>query len=264
MGRLENKIAVVVGAGQTPGQTIGNGRATAIRFAEEGAQVLLVDRDEASAAETLAMARKQGGDGSIFVADVTSEAECALISAACIDRYGRMDILHNNVGIGAGDSGPTSITEDAWDNIFTTNVKAIMFTCKHALPVMREQGNGVITNISSVAAVCAVGLTAYKASKAALNAYTHSLATGNARYGIRANVIMPGLMNTPMAIEGNVALGGDRDEVIARRDAQVPLSGKMGTGWDVANAALFLASDEAGFITGVCLPVDGGQAAKIG
>lgn len=264
MGRLDGKIAIVVGAGQTPGQTIGNGRATAIRFAEEGARVVLVDRDEASVAETLAMARERGGEGSVFVADVTHEDQCEALIGACVERHGRIDILHNNVGIGAGDRGPTSVTEEAWDRIFATNLKSVMFTCKHALPVLREQGSGVITNISSVAAVCAVGLTAYKASKAALNAYTHGLATGNARYGIRANVIMPGLMNTPMAIEGNVALGNDRDEVIARRDAQVPLGATMGTGWDVANAALFLASDEAGFITGVCLPVDGGQSAKIG
>lgn len=264
MGRLDDKIAIVVGAGQTPGQTIGNGRATSIRFAEEGARVMLVDRDEASAQETLAMMRERGGEGSVFVADVTSEAQCQALIGDCVDRYGRIDILHNNVGIGAGDRGATSVTEEVWDRIFATNIKAIMFCCKHALPIMRAQGRGAITNISSVAAVCAVGLTAYKASKAALNAYTHALATGNARYGIRANVIMPGLMNTPMAIEGNVALGNDRDEVIARRDAQVPLGAKMGTGWDVANAALFLASDEAGFITGVCLPVDGGQAAQIG
>jgi NAD(P)-dependent dehydrogenase (short-subunit alcohol dehydrogenase family) len=264
MGRLEDKIAIVVGAGQTPGQTIGNGRATSIRFAEEGARVMLVDRDEASAHETLAMMRERGGEGSVFVADVTSETQCQALIGDCVERYGRIDILHNNVGIGTGDRGATSVTEEVWDRIFTTNMKAIMFTCKHALPIMRAQGKGAITNISSVAAVCAVGLTAYKASKAALNAYTHALATGNARYGIRANVIMPGLMNTPMAIEGNVALGNDRDEVIARRDAQVPLGAKMGTGWDVANAALFLASDEAGFITGVCLPVDGGQAAQIG
>ena len=139
-----------------------------------------------------------------------------------------------------------------------------MFLCKYAIPGMRTRSSGVITNISSVAAVCSVGIVAYKTSKAALNAYTHALATSNARYGIRANVIMPGLMNTPMAIEGNVAAGADREELIARRNAQVPLGARMGSAWDVANAALFLASDEAGFITGVNLPVDGGQAAKIG
>jgi len=200
----------------------------------------------------------------VFHADVTREADCVAMVAACLDRYGRLDVLHNNIGIGTGDTGATGMTEEVWDRIFATNVRAVMLACKHALPVMRAQRSGVITNISSVAAVCAVGLVAYKSSKAALNAYTHALATGNARYGIRANVIMPGLMNTPMAIEGYVAAGHDRAELIRRRNALVPLGGKMGTAWDVANAALFLASDEAGFITGVCLPVDGGQSAQIG
>ncbi len=264
MGRLADKVAVVVGAGQTPGATIGNGRATAIRFAEEGARVLLVDRDAASAEETLALCRDRGGDGSVFEADITREADCEALIAACVARYGRVDVLHNNVGIGAGDRGAASMTVEVWDRIFDTNLKGIMLVCKHALPVMRRQGHGVITNISSVAAVCAVGIVAYKASKAALNAYTHSVASGNAARGIRANVIMPGLMNTPMAIEGYVAAGRDRQQLIQTRNAQVPLGGKMGDAWDVANAALFLASDEARFITGVCLPVDGGQSARIG
>lgn len=264
MGRLADKVAVVVGAGQTPGETLGNGRATALRFAEEGARVLLVDRNEASAEETLALVRERGGEGSVCAADITREADAERIVATCRERYGCLDVLHNNVGIGTGDRGPTSMTEEVWDRIFATNLKGIMFVCKHALPVMREQGRGVITNISSVAAVCAVGIVAYKSSKAALNAYTHSLATGNARYGIRANVIMPGLMNTPMAIEGYVAAGRDRAELVAARDAQVPLGRRMGDAWDVANAALFLASDEARFITGVSLPVDGGQSARIG
>jgi len=264
MGRLTEKIAIVVGAGQTPGATIGNGRATALRFAQEGATVLCVDLSETSAQETLAMIEAEGGSGSILVADVTREDDCRMLVDTCVERYGRIDILHNNVGIGRGDRGVTSMTEDAWEDIFTTNVKSVMLICKHAVPVMREQGFGVITNISSVAAVCSVGLVAYKSSKAALNAYTHALATANAKYGVRANVISPGLMNTPMAIEGNVAAGRDRDTVIAQRDARVPLGARMGSAWDVANAALFLASAEAGFITGVNLPVDGGQTARIG
>ncbi len=264
MGRLTGKVAIVVGAGQTPGETIGNGRATAIRFAEEDARVLVVDRNRASAEETLRMLEQRGGEGSVFQADVTEEAQCAALASECVRRYGRIDVLHNNVGIGRGDRGAVSMTEDVWDQIFATNVKAIMLACKQVLPVMREQRSGVITNISSIAAICSVGLVAYKSSKAALNAYTHALATGNAEFGIRANVIMPGLMNTPMAIEGYVAAGRDRQALIRRRDAQVPLGGKMGTAWDVANAALFLASDEARFITGVCLPVDGGQSARIG
>ncbi|MGE0626046.1 MAG: SDR family NAD(P)-dependent oxidoreductase [Pseudomonadales bacterium] len=264
MGRLNGKIAVVVGAGQTPGDTIGNGRATAIRFAQEGATVVCVDRNAGSASETLAMIEKEGGAGWVIEADVTRESACQHVIAESESRYGRIDVLHNNVGIGRGDGGATGMTEAVWDAIFDTNLKSIMFLCKHALPGMRERGSGVITNISSVAAVCAVGIVAYKTSKAALNAYTHALATANARFGIRANVIMPGLMNTPMAIEGNVAAGADREALIARRNAQVPLGQQMGTAWDVANAALFLASDEARFITGVNLPVDGGQSARIG
>jgi NAD(P)-dependent dehydrogenase (short-subunit alcohol dehydrogenase family) len=264
MGRLGDKVAIVVGAGQTPGETVGNGRATAIRFGEEGARVLLVDRDLASAEETLEMMRERGGDGSVCQADITREADCEHLVSTCVERYGRIDILHNNVGIGTGDRGATSMTTEVWDRIFAANLRGIMLVCKHALPIMRHQGRGVIINISSVAAVCSTGLIAYKTSKAALNAYTHALATGNARYAIRANVIMPGLMNTPMAIEGNVAAGRDREELIRARDAMVPLGGRMGDAWDVANAALFLASDEARFITGACLPVDGGQSTRIG
>jgi NAD(P)-dependent dehydrogenase (short-subunit alcohol dehydrogenase family) len=262
-GRLAGKIAIVVGAGQTPGETIGNGRATALRFAQEGAVLLLVDRRLDSAQETLAMVEAEGGTGSCLEADITVEAQCQAIAQTCAERYGRIDVLHNNVGIGAGDRGVTSITEETWDAIHSTNVKGVMLCCKHALPIMRQQRSGSIINISSVAAVCSVGMIAYKTSKAALNALTQALANGNAQYNVRANVIMPGLMNTPMAIEGRVALGHDRAELIRQRDAQVPLGG-MGSAWDVANAALFLASDEARFITGVCLPVDGGQAARVG
>ncbi len=263
-GRLSGKVAVVVGAGQTPGATVGNGRATAMRFAEEGARVLVVDRDPVSAAETLALLTAGGGTGEMHVADIRDEDACAGVMAAAVGHFGGFDILHNNVGIGAGDTSATRMTAEVWDALFATNLRAVMFLCKHALPQLRSRGGGVITNISSVAAVCSVGLVAYKTSKAALNAYTHALATGNAEYGIRANVIMPGLMNTPMAIEGHVALGRDRSEVIASRNRLVPLRGGMGDAWDVANAALFLASDEARFITGVCLPVDGGQSARIG
>jgi NAD(P)-dependent dehydrogenase (short-subunit alcohol dehydrogenase family) len=263
-GRLEGKIALIVGAGQTPGATIGNGRATALRFAQEGATVFLVDRRLKSAEETLEMVVAGGGRGMAHEADVTSEAACAGMVDACVKSLGRIDILHNNVGIGAGDRGPTTMTEEVWDRIFATNLKSVMFACKYALPVMRAQRSGVIINISSIAAVCSVGIVAYKTSKAAVNAFTQSLAIGKGEYNIRANVIMPGLMNTPMAIEGYVAAGRDRQELIAQRDSQVPLGRTMGTGWDVANAALFLASDEARFISGVCLAVDGGQSARIG
>ena len=263
--RLEHKVAIVVGAGQTPGATIGNGRATSILFAREGAEVLLVDRDLASAEQTREMIEKEGGTASTFEADVTDEDACRALAASCVERYGRIDILHNNVGIGGGDAGPTRLAAEDWDRIFNVNLKSMFLTCKHVLPVMREQVGGNIVNISSAAAVCSVGIVAYKTSKAGVNAFTHALAIGNAKYGIRANVIMPGLMNTPMAIEGiSQARGIDREDLIRARDAAVPLGQKMGTAWDVAYAALFLASDEAKFVTGVVLPVDGGQSARIG
>lgn len=264
-GRLEGKAAIVVGGGQTPGETIGNGRATSILFAREGARVLVVDRDLDSAKETKAMIDAEGGTAEVHAADVCRATDCESISDRCIELYGAIDILHNNVGIGGGDAGPTHLTEEAWDQIMDVNLKSVFLTCKYALPVMRKQGSGCITNISSVAAVCAVGLVAYKTSKAGLNAYTHALATGNAKYGIRVNAIMPGLMNTPMAIEGiSSARNVPREKLIEQRNSIVPLGKKMGTAWDVAYAATFLASDEAAFITGVILPVDGGQSARIG
>ncbi len=264
MGRLADKRCVVVGAGQTPGNTMGNGRATALRFAQEGARVICVDRNLASAEETVALIVAAGGTASALQADVSDEAQCQQLIAQSVSSLGGIDVLHNNVGIGTGDTGPTGMELEIWERIFRVNLTSVMQLCKYVLPVMREQGQGVITNISSVAAVCSVGIVAYKTSKAALNAYTHALAMGNAGRGIRANVIMPGLMNTPMAIEGNVAAGADREALIERRNRSVPLGGQMGDAWDVANAALFLASEEARFITGVALPVDGGQSAKIG
>lgn len=262
--RLQGKAAIVVGAGQTPGDTIGNGRATAILFALEGARVLCVDRDLGSAEETRTMIQKEGGTALAFEADVTSEDACRAIAAACIDAFGRIDVLHNNVGIGAGDAGVMKLEQDAWQRIFDVNLTAMFLTCKHVLPVMREQRSGAIVNISSIASIASTGMAAYKVSKAGVNALTQQIAMGNARYGIRCNAILPGLMNTPMAIEGiSSALGVPKDELIKARDAMVPL-GAMGTAWDVAKAAVFLASDEASFITGVLLPVDGGQSVRIG
>ncbi len=264
-GRLEGKAAIVVGAGQTAGETIGNGRATAIVFAREGARVLLVDRDLDSAKETQAMIEAESGRAEVHQADVSRESDCKGIVDRCLELYGAIDVLHNNVGIGGGDAGPTELTEEVWDQIMNVNLKSVFLTCKYVLPVMRKQQRGCITNISSIAAVCAVGIVAYKTSKAGVNAYTHALAAGNAEHGIRVNAIMPGLINTPMAIEGiSAARNVPRDQLIKLRDGLVPLGHKMGTAWDIANAALFLASEEAAFITGVVLPVDGGQTARIG
>jgi NAD(P)-dependent dehydrogenase (short-subunit alcohol dehydrogenase family) len=263
---LEGKIAIVVGGGQTPGETIGNGRATAITFAREGARVWVADRDVESARETVAMIEAEGGHARAGFVDVTDESGVARMIAECHDAFGRIDILHNNVGVSltGGDTTIDEITTEAFDRVTSINLRGMMLTCKHALPHMRAQHSGAIVNISSMAAWASYPYVAYKTSKAGVIALTEQLAQANARYGIRANVILPGLMNTPMAIEARVAAGTPRAEVIAQRDARVPLGGKMGTGWDVANAAAFLASDKAGFITGVALPVDGGASVRRG
>jgi len=263
--RLEGKRAVVVGAGQTPGETIGNGRAAAVLFAREGAEVLLVDRDLAAAQDTEREITEAGGRAASFAADITSEEQCEAMVQEAVDKLGGIDVLHNNVGIGSHDGSATRITEAGLDHIIDVNLKGLIWTCKYALPVMRPQGSGSIINISSVAAVTPFPGVGYNTTKAAVNAYTHSLAMGNAKHGIRVNTIMPGLMHTPMAIDANLAYRDmTREELIAQRDALVPLGRKMGTGWDVGYAALFLASDEARFITGVALPVDGGATARIG
>jgi NAD(P)-dependent dehydrogenase (short-subunit alcohol dehydrogenase family) len=263
--RLEGKVAIVVGAGQTPGETIGNGRATALRFAQEGARILAVDRRMDSARETADLVAKDGGEAEPFEADITSADDCTAMAAACLDRFGAVDILHNNVGIGAGDNNAMDLDERGWDRIMDVNFKGMWLSCKHVIPLMRARSSGAIVNISSIAAVCNSPLLAYKLSKAGVNALTHQLAMDNARHGIRVNAIMPGLMDTPMAIEGiSQMMGVDRDELRTNRNKQVPLGRQMGTAWDVANAALFLASDEASFITGVVLPVDGGQSGRIG
>jgi NAD(P)-dependent dehydrogenase (short-subunit alcohol dehydrogenase family) len=266
--RLAGKIAVVIGAGQSPGEGIGNGRATVLRFAQEGARILAVDRDLASAEETAALAAKEGAECVAFQADVTREATLAATMQEAVRRWGRLDILHNNVGVsvGGGDKPLDELTEEAYDRVSAINLRGTIMACKHAIPIMRRQGSGAIVNISSVAAwENTYPLVTYKVTKAGMIAFTQQLAFQNAPYGIRVNCILPGLMDTPMAVDTRArATNRSRAEVAAERDAKVPLRGKMGTGWDVANAALFLASDEANFVTGVALPVDGGALVKIG
>jgi NAD(P)-dependent dehydrogenase (short-subunit alcohol dehydrogenase family) len=265
--RLAEKIAIVVGAGQGPGEGMGNGRATTLRFAREGAKVLAVDRSLASANETAELVTGEGGECVPFAADVTQEQTLAAAIAAAQQRWGRVDILHNNVGvsIAGGDASPLEITEEAFDRICAINLRGTVMACKHVLPLMRQQRSGVIINISSVAAWENYPFVAYKATKAAMIAFTQQVAIQNAEFGIRANVILPGLMDTPMAVDTRArARGVSRAQVAAERDAKVPLRHRMGTAWDVANAALFLASDEASFITGVALPVDGGALVRIG
>jgi NAD(P)-dependent dehydrogenase (short-subunit alcohol dehydrogenase family) len=265
--RLEGKTAIVVGAGQGAGETLGNGRATALRFAREGAKVLAVDRNLPSAEETAAMIRTEGGDCAAFEADVTREETLAATAREAMRRWSRIDILHNNVGvsIAGGDAGPLDITEEAFDRVSAINLRGMVMACKHVLPVMRGQRSGCIINISSCAAWAVYPTVAYKATKAAMIAYTQQVAIQNAEFGIRANVILPGLLDTPMGVDTRARTWNkSRAEVVAERNAQVPLRHRMGTAWDVANAALFLASDEADFITGVALPVDGGALIKIG
>ena len=263
--RLAGKTAVIVGAGQTPGETIGNGRAMAVLFAREGAQVLCVDRNLASAAETVAMIEAEGGRASALEADVRKAADCAAIAEAALSRLGRIDILVNNVGVGGGDGPAHRIEEAAFDRILSVNLKGMWLVTKAVLPTMREQGAGAIVNISSLASTAGGGQVAYEVSKAAVNRLTTSVAQSNASKGVRCNAITPGFMDTPMAVAGIAAASGQTQaEVRATRDARVPLRGKMGTGWDTAYAALFLASDEAAFITGAILPVDGGMGVRIG
>lgn len=263
--RLQGKVAIVVGGGQTPGETVGNGRATALLFAREGARVLVADRRLASAEETASAIREAGGDAVASEVDATRSDDCAAMVRGCVERWGRIDVLHNNVGIGDGDASVIHIREEAWDHIFAVNLKTVLLACQHTLPVMREQGVGAVINVSSIAATCAHPLVAYKTSKAAVNALTEQLAISNAQHGIRVNAIMPGMMNTPMAIEGiSQALGIPKEKLIAERDARVPLGRKMGSAWDVAHAALYFASDDAGFVTGVVMPVDGGQSLQRG
>jgi NAD(P)-dependent dehydrogenase (short-subunit alcohol dehydrogenase family) len=269
--RLEGKVAIVTGAGQTEGREVGNGRATAIAFGREGAKVLIVDLDESSARATAQAVAEAGGEAEVEVGDVTSEEDCTRFVAACTNRLGGLDVVQNNVGIGTGDGWAENIELDAWERIMRVNAAGAMLMAKHAVPVLRESGGGAITNVSSLASLEA-GTTAssnaplgYKMSKAALNALTQSLALNYAAVGIRVNAILPGLIDTPMGVD-DVArqFGVDRDDYATMRDQAVPLRGGMGSAWDVANASVFLASEEARFITGALLPVDGGQSARVG
>jgi NAD(P)-dependent dehydrogenase (short-subunit alcohol dehydrogenase family) len=266
-GRVADKIAVVMGGGQTPGETIGNGRATALLLAREGARVVVADRRLDSAQDTVDMISAEGGQAVACEVDVTLEESIRTLIRDVLGRFGAVDILHNNVGasIALGDARADEMTVEAFDRSFAVNFKSAWLAAKHVLPVMRQRQSGSIVNISSLAALEAYPLVGYKTMKAALLALTQNLAAANARHGVRVNAILPGLMNTPMAIEARVAQGTlSREEVIAARNKRVPLLHQMGTAWDVAYAALFLHSDEARFISGVALPVDGAASASFG
>jgi len=248
----------VTGAGSV-GEGWGNGKAAAALYAREGARILAVDRDLKAAEQTAKIIRGEGGTCEVFAADVASEEDVRNLVNAAVQHYGRIDVLHNNVGI-AEVGGPVEASLESWNRLVAVNQTSLFLTCKHVLPIMEQQKKGVIVNISSVAAIRWIGFpyVGYSATKAAMLSFTKNIAMQYAGSGIRANCILPGLMDTPMIREPlKKSYGGDVDEMRRKRDAQCPM-GYMGDAWDVANAALFLASDAARYITGVDLVVDGG------
>jgi NAD(P)-dependent dehydrogenase (short-subunit alcohol dehydrogenase family) len=267
MNRLKGKTAVVVGAGSI-GPGWGNGKATAVTFAREGAQVFCVDRNGAAAEETVNIIKSEGGKAAAFTADVSRAADVEAMVAACMKAYGRIDVLDNNVGI-AEMGDVVEVKETEWDRVFAVNLKSAFLAMKHVIPIMQKQGGGSIINISSIASIRHVGISyvSYGTSKAAMNMMTRTTAVQFARDHVRVNAILPGLMKTPM-VEHSAGLAasysaGDVEAMWRIRDAQVPM-GHMGDAWDVANAALFLASDESRYITGIELIVDGGITVKSG
>jgi len=262
-GRLEGKTAIVVGGGSAPGRTLGNGRAAAILFGREGASVLVVDRNGAAAEETCACICREGGKAEACTADVTRPEDCARLVREGLAAFGRIDVLLHNVGIGEL-GGPVELPVERWREVLDVNLTSMFLTCKHLLPHLEAQGSGAIVTVSSIAAIrfAPYAMVAYHASKGGVNAFTRAVAAQVASKGIRVNAVMPGLIETPMAMEGlSARLGVAYDELKRARQGTVPM-GHMGEAWDVAHAALFLASDDAKYITGVLLPVDGGLSLK--
>jgi NAD(P)-dependent dehydrogenase (short-subunit alcohol dehydrogenase family) len=249
---LEGKVAIVTGAGSS-GPGVGNGKATSLLFAREGARVLLVDATLERAEETQRMIQEEGGEASVFQGDMTSRDDCQAMADAAMERYGRLDILDNNVGMSMRGT-VVDVSEDDWDRIIAVNVKSMIFASGAAIPYMKESGGGSIINISSIAGLRAHSSTPYTASKAGVIGLTFSMAADHAADNIRVNVIAPGLVYTPMVAPRM------NDDLRQFRTEAAPLKTE-GTGWDVGYAALFLASDEARWITGICLPVDAGLTA---
>lgn len=262
-GRLQDRVALVFGAGSV-GEGWGNGKACAVAYAREGARVACIDLHENAAAVTAAIIADEGGEAVALPADVTALDDVRRATDEALRRFGTVDILHNNVGVSAP-GGPVEASEASWDRVMDVNVKSMFLTCKCALPVMAEAGRGAIVNISSLAGIRWTGYNyaSYYASKAAVIAFTRGVAIEYAARGIRANAILPGLMDTPHIYQQIAGFYGSAAEMVAARNQLSP-TGRMGTAWDVAHAAVFLASDEAAYITGVALPVDGGLHAKAG
>lgn len=261
--RLQGKVAIVTGAGCV-GPGWGNGRAVAVRFAEEGARVFAVDKSAAAMEETLARARAAGGDIVPHTCDVTRSDEIKAMVDACVAHFGRVDILVNNVG-GSAKGGPVDLTEESWDAQIDFNLTSVFLACKHVLPRMEAQGGGAIVNTASTSGIRWTGAAqvGYASAKAAVIQFSRVVAVEYAKKNIRVNTVIPGQMHTPM-VEARLAgqrAGGDVDALLAQRQARIPL-GFMGDGRDTANAALFLASDEARFVTGAEIVVDGGMSVR--
>jgi NAD(P)-dependent dehydrogenase (short-subunit alcohol dehydrogenase family) len=264
-GRLQGKIALVTGAGCI-GPGWGNGRATCVRFAEEGAKIFGVDRNLDGVTETVERVKAAGGEIEIAHCDVTDNASVAATVAACLKRYGRIDILVNNVG-GSAAGGPVEMTEEVWDSQVDSNLKSVFLTCKHVLPVMEQQGAGAIINLASTSGIRWTGSAqvGYAATKAGVIQLSRVVAVQYAAKGIRVNTVVPGQLHTPM-VEARLAkqrAGGDIEALLKSRVARIPM-GFMGDGRDTANAALYLASDEARFVTGTEIIVDGGMTVRCG
>lgn len=263
MKRLQDKVALVFGAGSSdPGWS--NGKAVAVAYAREGARVVAVDRVENAARETVQCIHAEDNQALAVQADVTDMASVASAVEQAMQTFGRVDILHNNVGTTVM-GGPVELDEEAWKRSLDINVGSVYHTSKAVLPHMIKQGSGVIINISSLAAIRWTGYPyfAYYATKAAVNQATVALAMQYAKYGIRANAILPGAVDTPLIYREIASQYSSIEEMKSARDQAIPL-GKMGSAWDIANAAVFLSSEEASFITGACIPVDGGQSCLLG
>ena len=247
---LIGKVAIVTGGGAV-GDGIGNGRAASILLARAGAHVLVVDRDLALAERTVAMIAAEGGSAVAASYDVTVSAQCAAMSADAVSRWGRLDCLDNNVGIGSKGS-VVDEPEENWARVIHVNVDSMFLVCKHAIPAMVRTGGGSIVTISSIAALRPRGLTAYSVSKGAVIALTKAMAVDHGPDGIRVNCVCPGPVYTPM-VYGRGMTEQARE---TRRKASV--LGREGTGWDIGAAVRFLLSDQARYITGQILGVDGG------
>ena len=259
--RLEGKVILVFGAGSV-GEGWGNGKATSVAYAREGATVIAVDREKSAGEATAAIIRALGGQARSLAADVTDSASIKTVVDDVMREEGHIDVLHNNVGTTIM-GGPVELTEEDWHTVVDVNLTSAFLTCKHVLPGMLARGKGAIINISSIAAIRYTGYpyAAYYAAKGGLNQFTVGLALQYARQGIRVNAIMPGLMNTPLIYQQISGQYADAEAMARARHEATPM-GRMGTAWDIAAAAVFLASDEANYITGVCLPVDGGLTCK--